>query len=131
MGPEPTGGGERRLEPEDLPPADGVRVTGGQNVRVPGGEDFGVTQRREVIRPSQEDAVVVRADDPRRSGPCWNRIVAGLLGVTYLVVGIVGFFLHHRSGVHFAGREGTDLFNLFEVNNLHSVVMSPSVRCSC
>ncbi len=37
------------------------------------------------------------------------------------MVGIAGYFLDHRPGVEFAGDQGTKLFGLFEVNNLHSV----------
>ena len=78
--------------------------------------------RREVITPPTTDPVTIRgADTERRAGPCWNRIVAGTLGAIYLVVGIAGFFLDHPPGVEFAGDQGTKLFGLFEVNNLHSV----------
>lgn len=121
MGPE-SGGGERRIDRDDVQATDSVRITGGQDAYASGREDLGVTQRREVIRPSADDDVLVRSQDTRRAGPCLNRIVAGVLGATYLLVGIAGFFLHHRRGVHFAGHDGTLLFNLFEVNNLHSVV---------
>jgi len=48
-----------------------------------------------------------------------NRLVGGIFGVVYLLVGIVGFFI--TSGVDFAGTEGK-LLIVFEVNPLHNII---------
>lgn len=48
-----------------------------------------------------------------------NRLVGGIFGAVYLLVGIAGFFV--SSGAAFAGTEGGTLI-LFEVNPLHNIV---------
>lgn len=126
LGPDDPGDGSRRVGQDDLPTGDDISYT--EEVRT--GEGVpptrpveGTVTRREVITPSASDPVTVRgADTERRAGPCWNRIVGETLGAIYLIGGIAGFFLKHRPGVKFAGAEGTTLFGLFEVNDLHSVV---------
>ncbi|MEV7973550.1 DUF4383 domain-containing protein [Cellulomonas sp. NPDC089187] len=52
-------------------------------------------------------------------GTSVNRLIGGIFGVVYLLVGIVGFFI--TSGVDFAGTEGKTLI-VFEVNPLHNIV---------
>ncbi len=52
-------------------------------------------------------------------GQSANRLVGGIFGVVYLLVGIAGFFV--SSGAGFAGTEGGTLI-VFEVNPLHNVV---------
>lgn len=52
-------------------------------------------------------------------GTSVNRLIGGIFGVVYLLVGIVGFFI--TSGVGFAGTEGKTLI-VFEVNPLHNIV---------
>ncbi len=49
-----------------------------------------------------------------------NRMVAGIFGAVYLLVGLLGFF-GHRAGEKFAGRIGHSLFG-FQVNGLHNIV---------
>jgi hypothetical protein len=48
-----------------------------------------------------------------------NRLVGGVFGAVYLLVGIAGFFV--SSGADFAGTEGGTLI-VFEVNPLHNIV---------
>ena len=48
-----------------------------------------------------------------------NRLVGGIFGAVYLLVGIAGFLV--SSGAAFAGTEGGTLL-LFEVNPLHNIV---------
>ncbi|QZN86043.1 DUF4383 domain-containing protein [Cellulomonas sp. C5510] len=48
-----------------------------------------------------------------------NRLVGGIFGAVYLLVGIAGFFV--SSGAAFAGTEGGTLI-VFEVNPLHNIV---------
>lgn len=121
IGPDDPLGPQRRVDPDD------VRYT--EEVRA--GDDVGLTEpvegrvtRREVITPATSDPVTVRGTEAlgRRTGPCWNRIVAGVVGAIYLAVGIAGFFLDRPDGQKFAGRNGTLLFDTLEVNNLHNVV---------
>lgn len=130
VGPPDPLGGDRGLNPDDggfagdvpveeVGYADGVRAHD-----VPLTEPVeGTVTRREVITPAATDPVTVVSSDRalRRPGPCWNRIVAGVLGVVYLLVGVLGFFLH-SGGAKFAGRTGPLLLNLFQVNGLHNVV---------
>jgi len=52
-------------------------------------------------------------------GQSANRLVGGIFGIVYLLVGIAGFFV--SSGAAFAGTEGGTLI-LFEVNPLHNIV---------
>lgn len=52
-------------------------------------------------------------------GTSVNRLIGGIFGAVYLLVGIVGFFI--SSGVDFAGTEGATLI-VFEVNPLHNIV---------
>lgn len=127
MGPDDPLGRERRVDPDEVGYVEPDEVRYTEEVRTT--DDVaepveGRVTRREVITPAAADPVTIRATEAveRRSGPCWNRIVAGTLGAIYLIFGIAGFFLDHRPGVKFAGRDGTLLFNTFEVNNLHSVV---------
>ncbi len=49
-----------------------------------------------------------------------NRMVAGIFGAVYLLVGLLGFF-GNRAGETFAGRTGHSLFG-FQVNGLHNIV---------
>lgn len=124
MGDDPTG--SRRIDRDDLAAADAA----GYPDEMGPADDLRASEpvegrviRREVITPSATDPVtVLGADADRRAGPCWNRIVGGTLGVVYLAIGIAGFFLDQPAGAEFAGREGSDLFGLFQVNNLHNVV---------
>ena len=48
-----------------------------------------------------------------------NRVVGALLGVVFLLVGVVGFIITGFSG--FAGTQGEELI-VFEVNPLHNIV---------
>jgi hypothetical protein len=52
-------------------------------------------------------------------GQSANRLVGGIFGAVYLLVGIAGFLV--SSGAPFAGTEGGTLL-LFEVNPLHNIV---------
>jgi hypothetical protein len=52
-------------------------------------------------------------------GQSANRLVGGIFGAVYLLVGIAGFVV--SSGADFAGSEGGMLL-LFEVNPLHNIV---------
>lgn len=56
-------------------------------------------------------------DRPDRSV---NRVVAGVFGAVYAVVGLLGFTV--SSGHHFVGDSGGELLGLFMVNGLHNVV---------
>ncbi len=47
------------------------------------------------------------------------RLIGGIFGAVYLMVGIVGFFI--TPGVDFAGTEGKNLL-FFEVSPLHNIV---------
>ncbi|RMI04927.1 DUF4383 domain-containing protein [Cellulomonas triticagri] len=48
-----------------------------------------------------------------------NRLIGGIFGAVYLLVGIAGFFV--SSGSDFAGTSGGTLI-IFEVNPLHNIV---------
>ena len=56
-----------------------------------------------------------------------NRAVAAAFGAVFLLVGLIGFAV--TGAVGFAGREGTALLGLFDVNPLHNIVHLPSGRC--
>ena len=47
-----------------------------------------------------------------------NQLVATVFGAVYLLVGILGFFVHSDG---FAARTGGKLLGLFEVNPLHNI----------
>lgn len=47
-----------------------------------------------------------------------NQTVAGVFGVVYLLVGVLGFFVHSDG---FAAKTGGKLLGIFEVNPLHNV----------
>jgi hypothetical protein len=49
-----------------------------------------------------------------------GEIIAGALGVVYLLVGTLGFLV--TAGVGFAATSGGDLLGIFEVNPLHNIV---------
>ena len=49
-----------------------------------------------------------------------NRAVAAAFGAVFLLVGLIGFAV--TGAVGFAGREGTALLGLFDVNPLHNIV---------
>jgi len=53
------------------------------------------------------------------TGRSVNRLVAGVFGAVYLLVGLLGFAV--TSGVGFAATEGENLI-IFEVNPLHNIV---------
>lgn len=124
MGDDPTG--SRRIDRDEFGAADAAGYPDERGRT----DDLRTTEpvegrviRREVITPSATDPVtVLGADADRRAGPCWNRIVGGTLGLVYLAIGIAGFFLDQPAGAEFSGREGSDLFGLFQVNNLLNVV---------
>lgn len=50
-----------------------------------------------------------------------NRMVAGIFGAVYLLVGLLGFFGHKATDEKFAGKIGHSLFG-FQVNSLHNIV---------
>lgn len=50
-----------------------------------------------------------------------NRMVAGIFGVVYLLVGLLGFFISKATGEKFAGKIGHSLLG-FQVNTLHNIV---------
>jgi len=53
------------------------------------------------------------------TGRSVNRLVAGVFGAVYVLVGLLGFAV--TSGVGFAATEGENLI-IFEVNPLHNIV---------
>lgn len=125
MGPDDPNDARRigRGEPGYTEDAPYIDQANGVDTANPTDSVEGRVVRREVITPATTDPITVRgADTERRPGPCWNRIVGGTLGAIYLIGGVAGFFLDHPAGTDFAGRHGSKLFGLFEVNNLLSVV---------
>jgi len=50
-----------------------------------------------------------------------NRMVAGIFGAVYLLVGLLGFFGDKAAGEKFAGKLGHPVFG-FQVNGVHNIV---------